>query len=351
MRDLAFRIPPRYRVVWLALAALIVLGLVTAPDVFNGAAVQLVTALAGVLAIAAAGQLLVVMSGGIDLSVPAVMTLAGALIVKHTGGDDGSLAVALLLLAALALVIGLVNGLLVAVLRLNALIVTLAMGGIVAGATLLWAGATFSATGRVPPALARLGEAHIGPISVLAIVGIVVLAVLAAVLRGTAAGRGFVAAGSNRVAAEVIGVRVVRCEVIAYVGAALLYAIAGTLLAGLLKSPDYSLGEPYMLATIIAVALGGASLAGGPASLACTAAGCVFVALLRQYLDIEGFSAGVKQLADGIVLVVAVALVTVGTDAGARIRSRLSRLRGGRHGGGEMSTLFSMQGRTTRSRP
>ena len=90
--DLAFRFPPRYRVVWIALALLVILTLLGAPEVFRTDSMSLVTALTGVLAIAAAGQLLVIMSGGIDLSVPAVVTMAAAVVVHQSNGVDSRLA-------------------------------------------------------------------------------------------------------------------------------------------------------------------------------------------------------------------------------------------------------------------
>ncbi|HEY4280179.1 MAG TPA: hypothetical protein VGM91_18290 [Conexibacter sp.] len=311
-RDLSFRFATRYRVVWLALALIVALCAVDAPTVFHAVSLQLVFGLAGVLAIASAGQLLVVMLGGIDLSVPAVMTFAGAILVHQSGGHDGRLAGAVVLALAVALAIGLVNGLLIAVVGLNALIVTLAMSGVVGGVSLLWIGATYSPSGEVPAAIAKLAGHDVGPVSVLAFVGLGVLLLLGLALRSSRVGRSFVCAGTNPVAARVLGVRVTLYEVGGYALAAVLYAVAGLLLAGLLKQPNATLGDPYQLGTIVAVALGGASLGGGPASFLCTAGACVFLGFVDQYLQLKGVSGGVSQLVNGALLVLAVALVAVG---------------------------------------
>jgi ribose transport system permease protein len=193
----------------------------------------------------------------------------------------------------------------------------------VTGVMLLWIGTTFSDSGQVPENLATLAARHVSVISVVALIAIGVVALLAFILRSTSVGRSYVAAGTNRVAAEIIGVRVTYYELAGYVVAATLYGIAGIFLAGLLTTPDFSAGDPYQLSTIIAVALGGASLAGGPASLVCTAGGCFFVALLQQYLQAKSYPAGVSEVVNGVVLILAVALVTVG--AGGRFR--LGRLR------------------------
>jgi ribose transport system permease protein len=85
------------------------------------------------------------MIGGIDLSVPATMTLAAAFVVRQTNGLNSALPAALAGALAAALLIGLANGLLIALARLNALIVTLVMNGVIAGATLLWTGTSCNA--------------------------------------------------------------------------------------------------------------------------------------------------------------------------------------------------------------
>jgi ribose transport system permease protein len=320
--DLKFRFAPRYRVVWIALLALALLTLISAHEVFRTDSMTLVTGLAGVLTIASAGQLLVIMSGGIDLSVPAVITLAAGIVVHQTNAVDGRLFGAIVEVLVITAAIGLITGLLVVVVRLNAMIVTLAMNGVVTGVMLLWIGTTFSNTGQVPANLAKLAVRHVGFMSLVGLIAIGLVALLALVLRSTSAGRCYVAAGTNRVAAEIIGVRVAFYELGGYVLAAMLYGIAGIFLAGLLTTPDFTVGDAYQLSTIIAVALGGAALAGGPASLVCSAGGCFFVALLQQYLQAKSYSAGVSQVVNGLVLILAVALVTVGSGG----RFRISRI-------------------------
>lgn len=335
LRDVAFRFPTRYRVVWIALAAVIVLCLITAPAVFHTDSISLVFGLAGVLAIASTGQLLVVMTGGIDLSVPAVMTFAGAIIVSQSNSQNGKLGAAIVLAVVISLVIGLINGLLVAVVKLNALIVTLAMAGVILGVSLLWVGPNYSSTGTVPPSLGNFANQNLGPVSVIAFFGLAVVLVVGLALRSTRFGRAYVAAGTNPTAARVIGVRVVRHEIAGYVIAAGLYGIAGVLLAGLLRNPNDSLGNPYQLQTIIAVALGGAALGGGPASVSGTLAACLFLGFVTQYLTVKGYSGGVNELVNGSLLLVAVMLVSAGARGLAVLRALPVRRRpAARTGGG-----------------
>lgn len=324
---LAFRWPARYRVAWVALAALIVLCAANAPATLNALSLAGVTALAGVLLLGSCGQLLVIMIGGIDLSVPATMTLAAAFVVKETNGLNGSLSGALAGVLVAALVIGLVNGILVAVARLNALIVTLAMNGVVAGATLLWTGTSFSASGTVPPRLAAIAGADVGWVSVIGLAAVGVTLVLAAVLRRTRAGRNYLAVGTNPAAAEIIGIPVTAYRIGGYVLASVFFAVAGVLLAGSLHTPDLTIGSPYQLLTIVAVALSGASLAGGPASVAGLVAAAVFLPLLDQYLAIKGVSGGLQAVLQGVVLVAAVAVLRIGSVGLRKARPGVPLLR------------------------
>jgi ribose transport system permease protein len=276
-----------------------------------------VTALAGVLAIASAGQLLVVLLGGIDLSIAAVMTLAAAVLVKVSDGSNDRLLLAALLAVAAGVVVGVVNGLLTVMVGLNALIVTLATASVVTGFVTFWTGGvSFSATGKVPPELADLCGDYAGFVSVLFLAAVVLLIIVSLLLRKTRAGRDFAFSATNPVAANILGLRVDLYQMSAYVAAGVLAAIAGIALAGFLIQPDATLGTPYQLNTVVVVILAGTLFGGGTSSLACVAAAAIFLPLLDQYLGIRNLPAGLQVLAQGLVLLVAVALVT--SVSGAR---------------------------------
>jgi len=302
-----YRYPARYRVVWVALAGLLAVSAISVPEVFHRSSLQVVTALAGVLVLASLGQLFVVMSGGLDLSVPAVMTLTGAIAVKQA---EHGMAVVVALVVGCALLIGLVNGVFVAVTKLNPLIVTLATGGVVAGGTVLWAGVSFSASGTVVTGLSAFAHRAVGPVSLLLVCGLVLSVLLAGLLGRTTVGRAFVATGTNPVAARIVGLRVTAHRVFAYTAGALLYAVAGLLLAGFLRSPDLSMGAAYQLTSVIAVALAGATIGGGPASVLGVVAAGAFLGLLDQFLTLKNMPAGIHVMVQGASLVAAVAAVT-----------------------------------------
>jgi ribose transport system permease protein len=322
-RDIGYRFPMRYRIVWVAVIALIVVSAITAPAVLHKEALHLVTALAGVLALGATGQLLVIMQGGIDLSVPAVVAIASAVTVKYAHGNLMVVVVCALLAAGVA---GLVNGLLVVVFQFNAVIVTLATAGIFAGVLELWTGSTFSQSGQAPKTLQDFAASSVGFVSWIAILAMLLTLVLAWILTRSRIGRGFVIVSTNPVAANVVGIRPMKYRLAAYVVAGLFYGAAGVLLSGFVGTPTASIGSPYQLTTIVAVALAGATLAGGPASVVGVAGAALFVVLLDQYLGTRGYSPGVRTFGQGIALVAAVTVVSLGTATGGW-RSPLRRRR------------------------
>jgi ribose transport system permease protein len=316
----------RYRIVWLATALLVIFVGWTSPATLGEISMKLTTALAGVLFIASMGQMLVVMTRGLDLTVAPVMTLCGGIMVRESNGANAQLPRAWLIALGVALAIGLIDGVLIVLLGLNPLIVTLAMGGIITGGMFVWTGVTFSSSGEVPSSLHSFSASSLGAISSIELTAIAIGAVLAIGLRATSAGRRFVAAGTNPLAARIIGIRVNLFRLGAYLVAGVLYAVAGVLLAGYLATPDSTLGSPYLLLTFVAVALAGTAFSGGPASVLCVAGACFFLALLNEYLAVRGVSGGGGTLLQGAILVLAVGAIPLATIARSLVfKGRLQR--------------------------
>lgn len=333
---LHYRFPPRYRVIWGAVALLLAAILITAPDALNASSMRIETPLVAILAIAALGQLLVVMMGGFDLSVAAVVSLAAVLLLDHTQGANDKAVVGVLLALGAAMAAGAVNGVLAGPTGLNPLVVTLAMGGVVSAIALLITNDGVSVlSAEIPPGLTDFATSTVGNVSALLFVAVGLVALVAAVLRGTTLGRRFLAAGTNPTAARIVGVPVARYQIASYAIAGLMYGIAGVLLASFVGQPNLTVGDPYLLATFIVVALGGALFAGGPTSVLSTFGGAIFLTWLIHYLAIQGLSAGARSLIQGIVLVLAVAIVTAlsgrtkqGGASRFAVLSRITRPRG-----------------------
>ena len=285
--------------VWLATGVLLVVAEIIAPETLSSNSFSsYVLPFMTFLAVAGLGEMLVIMTGGIDLSIPGVIVLVSNLLVGFGGGDNGQIAVAILVGLGCAALIGLVNGLLVSVARLNPLIVTLAIGQIVIGIT-VWYATTIANESAVPPALSSWAIRDFLGVNWLFWVGVVAAIALALFLRYTTVGRRFQLVGANPRAAWIAGIHVQRYVILAYVGAAMLYGTAGILLAAFIRSPSIDLGDPYLLGPIAAVVIGGASLAGGLASATSTWVAAFALTLLAQMLRVLGYSTAWQYIVYG----------------------------------------------------
>jgi ribose transport system permease protein len=246
--------------------------------------------------------MLVVMTGGIDLSVPGTFTLAAVVTVGVGQASDERLWTAIgiaLLLAALA---GLVNGILVGGLGLNPLIVTLAVGQIVMGVAIRYYTSVAIQT-PVPPALRAWTTARFLGVTRTFWVGVVLTLALVVVFRFTTPGRRFQVVGANPTASWIAGLRVNLNQVSAYVVAAVLYGVAGILLAAFLRTLSITFGAPYLLGPIAAVVIGGASLTGGLASPVGTWAAAFFLAGLNQMMRVMGLPTALQFVVFGLVII------------------------------------------------
>jgi ribose transport system permease protein len=292
----------RYIPVWLANGFLLLLILAIAPSTLSKTSFSGVLPFTTFLALAALGQMLVIMTGGIDLSVPNVMTLAAFVTVGVGKGADDRLVEAILTALAACAVVGFANGFLVSIIRLNPLIVTLAIGQVVRGYIIEYSSGVANEA-SVPEKLSDWATTQFMGASYFFWVGIVITILLAVLLRSTSIGRRFQAVGANPHAAWVAGLQMKLYVLFAYVAASILYGMAGILLAGLIGSPTLGLGAPYLLAPIAAVVIGGASLTGGLASVPSTYAAAFFLTLLNQMLRVEGLSTALQFVAFGIAIV------------------------------------------------
>lgn len=295
-------ISSRYLSVWIAIGLLVVTALLIAPETLTRTSFTAVLPLTSFLALAALGQMLVVMTGGIDLSIPGVMTLAAIMVVGVSGGVDARLPTALGAALGVSLLIGFTSGVLVGVLKLNPLIVTLAVGQIVYGAALAYA-EDVPNEASVPPGFSAWVTAPLLGLSNVEWAAIAVTLVLVILFRYTEFGRKFQSVGANPTAAWILGLRVNVFVILAYMAACLLYGLSGILLAGFLRSPSLVLGAPYLLGPIAAVVIGGASLTGGLASATSTWAAAFFLTLLSQMLRVLGLPTALQFVVFGAAII------------------------------------------------
>ncbi len=298
----SFVVASRYMPVYLAVVLLIIVAWIWAPATLTSAALGAIAPYGTFLAIAALGQMLVIMTGGIDLSVPGIFTFAGLLVVGVAQTDDDRIFIAVVTAVSAAAVIGLLNGLLIGGLNLNPLIVTLAVGSITAGLANRYYTAT-AVQMQVPPTMYAWASTRTFGLSSIFWTGALITITMVLVFRFTATGRRFQSVGANPVAANVAGLRVNIYRIGAYVIAAVLYAVAGILLAVFLRSPSVTFGAPYLLGPIAAVVIGGASLTGGLASPLSTWVAAFFLASLNQMMRVMGLPTALQFVVFGAVII------------------------------------------------
>jgi ribose transport system permease protein len=292
----------RYLPVYLAILLLIAVAAIWAPATLGPVPLRAMAPYGAVLGIAAIGQMLVVMTGGIDLSVPGTMSLAAVIMIGVGAGSDANIGIAIATALAFAAIVGVVNGILIAGLKLNPLIVTLAVGLIVLGLVNRY-GRTFPVQNPVPEGWSGWVANRVLGVSAVFWIGIGLMIVVSVVLRYTALGRRFRVVGANPVASGVVGVRVSLSQITGYVVAGVLYALAGLALAGLIRRPGVYVGSEYLLAPIAAVVIGGASLTGGLASPISTFAAALFLTGLNQLMLTMGLPTALQSVVFGLVII------------------------------------------------
>lgn len=333
----SFVVASRYLPVYIAIALLILVAAIWAPETLGKVPLRGMAPFAAVLGIAALGQMLVVMTGGIDLSVPGTMSLAAVIMIGVGAGSDANIGTAIGTALAFAAIVGLVNGILIGGLKLNPLIVTLAVGLIVIGLVNRY-GRTFPVQNPVPEGWSDWVATRVVGVSAVFWIGLGLTIVVSVVLRYTAVGRRFRVVGANPVASGVVGLRVSLNQIMVYVVAAVLYAVAGLALAGRIGRPGVYVGSEYLLAPIAAVVIGGASLTGGLASPISTFAAALFLTGLNQMMLVMGLATALQSVVFGLVIIGGMLVsgdrIIRGVEQVLRERRRSTTRAAGASGGG-----------------
>ncbi|QSR28803.1 ABC transporter permease [Nocardioides aromaticivorans] len=295
---------------------LFLLSWIIAPGSVSRSSIDALLPFAGILAIAAVGQTLVVMLRGIDLSLPGMVTL-GALISSKYAADHDSLFAALIVVGLVAIGVGLVNGIAVTFFSVTPLVATLAVNAGLLGIATWYTGGTPS---RAPDGVASFSLDKTLGVSNTVWLAIALVIVAAIATSRTSWGRRVVLVGANEHAARAAGVRVAAVQISGYVAAALCYAGAGVVLAGFVGSPNTNAGNSYLLPAIAAVVVGGTALTGGRGSVVGSAIGALFLSQLTQLVLSLGAPSSTQLILQAAVI--AVAVLAQGVDFAA-LRKRL----------------------------
>ncbi len=325
----------RHRGLLVALAVFIVLLAIT--DVIGAGGisyfqVSFLSSGGATLAIAAIGETLVVLVGGFDLSVGAVISLVNVVLATSMQGDPGSMVLWSLIGVGVGVAAGLFNALFIAVLRLQSIVVTLSTMFIVQGITLL---VMDKPGGMIPPTLSALivGDAVPGvlPMPIVILAGFIALWLY---IRSTRFGTAIYAIGSDAEASRSAGIRVPWIQIGVYVLAGACYGLAGVFVSAQTGAGDPLIGNSLLLQVFTAIVVGGTVLGGGRGGPTGSIIGAYVLMMVVNILLVLNISAYYSTLAEGVILFLAVLSGSLGHDAplAGHIREIITRLGAWRQG-------------------
>lgn len=256
------------------------------------------------IAIIAIGEAMIIISGGVDLSVGSIYGFSGLIGAMAMSTWGLPIPVAIIVGLAIGALIGLVNAMLITKVGMPPFIVTLGMLSVVRG---LSYAVTSGYPVRTLPAFNALGQGYIGPIPLPVVYLAILVAVFSFFLKKSVLGRRIYAIGGNEQASQISGIRVNRVKTIVYVLAGALAAFAGLTATARLGVAQSTAGMGYELDVVAAVIIGGASLSGGSGTIIGAILGAAIMGVLRNGLVLLNVSAYWQQTVIGIVIITAIA--------------------------------------------
>ena len=257
------------------------------------------------LGIVALGQMLVILTAGIDLSVGSLVKVSILVSAIVMNGESANVLPAIVAALALGVVVGLVHGFLINELRIAPFIVTLASLVILRGIGLT---ISSSPVGKASSEVMRFYVQKIGPLPIIALLFFVLAILTTLLLRYTVFGKHLVAVGGNVEVARLSGVPVKRTRYGVYVICSLTAVVTGLLWLSRMGVGDPAIGDGIELQTITAVIIGGTSLFGGRASVLGTLGGVLLLGITANLLVMLGVNQFIQGLIQGLIIVAAVAL-------------------------------------------
>lgn len=282
--------------------ALVVLGLTT-PGIYATGNLLNLGQVAAILGVVTVGQMIVMVGGGLDLSVGATAGLAFFALASISHGSNSRIPQALLVTFGLALAIGFVNAFLVVRRNIPPFVATLGTLIVIRGVVSAWSHGVFQ--GSIPTGLRGVTTKHVGAISMALAVLLVVMLASGILLGRTSFGPRLYATGLNDEAAAYSGISVGRTRTTTYVVSALLAALAGLLLGAYTGFVDPTAGQSLNLESIAAAVVGGVSLLGGRGRTLNAIAGVVLMTLVLNVGLLHGLSGQSQSIMTGAVLLLA----------------------------------------------
>jgi rhamnose transport system permease protein len=282
---------------------------IQSPQFLSASNLTTVTVFAAIIAIAAVGEAMVVLTRNVDLSVESVIGLVAFVVGDVVAKEILSVPAAMAFGIVLGLVLGVVNGFLVAVLRVPSIVATLGTLSIYRGLAFLVAGGKQVPLSDLPPGYTDPARATVlGVVPLFVVLAVVIVVVAAVVLRQTPFGRSVYAVGSNPEAAEVLGINARLVTFVVFSVCGLLGGIAGILWGMEFGTIEATAATGVTLQVIAAVVVGGVNIFGGSGTVVGAGLGALFLAFLSNALLLLSLSQFWLQAVYGLVILIAVAL-------------------------------------------
>ncbi len=285
---------------FVALAGLWLVAVLVSPSFGSPATTQYLLQTAAFLGIVALGQTLVIITGGIDLSVSGVVAVAAVVCAQtaETAGPAGAIVAALLACA----VVGLFNGAGVFFLGIPPIVMTLASGTILTGVLLIYTNGS-PRSANVPLLKALANDSAFG-VPLALVLWLTIACIAWWLLHGSGMGRYAFASGSSKSASRAAGVPLQATTLTMYIGCSLLAGVSGLVLLGFTGTSSLTMGNPYQLLSIAAVVLGGTSILGGRGHLLGTVSGAMLLTLLTALLGTWDVSEAGRRVALGALILI-----------------------------------------------
>jgi ribose transport system permease protein len=296
------------RLIWpawaLAVAAIAVTAAVYGSGLSTASYVNSLMVLTSFLAVLGLGQGAVILSGGLDLSIPWTITFAGVLLTGITAASPSTVAWAIPLVLAVGTLIGAVNGIGIALVGLPAIVMTLAMNGILQTASLVYSNAT--PVGEAPRSLQWFMTGRVGGLAPAAwsLIIFVILATL--LLSRTTFGRRLYAVGNSQQAAQLSGIRVGSVLVAVYALSGLCSAVVGIMLSGFATMASLGMGDPFLLPSIAVVVVGGTLVTGGQGHYLGILGGCVLLTAISTLFAGTTLPQATRDIMLGVIVLIAI---------------------------------------------
>ena len=297
---------PQY-LIYIVLVSVLIIASIMSPGYLKITHIASMLRIASFLGLVCIGQNLVMLTGSIDMSVAAVITLGNILGAQVLMGKDANILTALLIVIVAGLAVGICTSFGVSKLNIPAFIMTLGMSSIVEGFAMVYTGG--APKGSTSPALTRMTSSNmVGVFSGTAVLWLVIAAGFILFMRYTKFGRNVYAVGANPVAAKFSGINVRMTKAAIFIIAAVKYALVGFLLVGYTGTTYLEVGDTYHPNNVAAVIIGGTSVKGGKGGYFGTIAGVLLMVILTDFLTVLNVQESLRQVIQGVILILLIVL-------------------------------------------